>query len=747
MEGTIIGRYRLIRKLGAGGMAEVFVAKHELMDCYAAVKLLLPEMSARDGIVKRFFQEAQAAACIEHPGIVHVFDVGYAPGGRAYLAMELLSGETLGRRLKRQQRLSLDETGVIIRQLAGVIGAAHQRGIIHRDLKPDNIFLVRDPEIQHGERVKVLDFGLAKLLESSVSTAGLTAQDVVFGTPGYMAPEQCRSSANVDARTDLYAIGCVFYACLCGRPPFGNGGLDVLMAHIGQSPVAPRWHATTIPPAIDALILRLLEKDPANRLPSCEALIAELDHANHDTTDARKGNGSKRSGEPVLNDDGMTIRDEFLPEDAFMLMEDPKSWARHGTASDRPRLPGLPPPPEFPTLRPMSETRPIRLQGRPATDEAERLGAQPALMLMALPPAMADESRSTEQCRTETAEDNSTSRGSMPTIGNGELEGYPRRNSGRRIWWSLAGVSLLSGLMAVWVLQIAKKQAAELVPAAHGPVIDGGQPIDSTPQGRASAASPEIEPNSAEINELIEQAENSVSEQAWDAALSTLREARQHSSMNKQLLVHVRELEQEVYVEQRSQSAVEQLRALRGRNQVAEIVETFKQIPNDSVYHADALALYEATRAEWHTEARQRAQQLSRLGDCKALAALVADAARLFPEVQGELEIQSTTCVKTSSHEARKPMIASERHALRMQILADAKKAYEANNIALASALCRDAWKMAAGDGNAAAFCGIVACKLKNAQAAERYYVHTSQPQHRGWIAQTCLKEGIDLQK
>jgi serine/threonine protein kinase len=638
MEGTIIGRYRLIRKLGAGGMAEVYLAKHELMDCYAAVKLLLPEMSVRDGIVKRFFQEAQAAACIEHPGIVHVFDVGYAPSGRAYLAMELLSGETLGRRLRRQQRLSLEETLVIIRQLAGVIGAAHQRGIIHRDLKPDNLFLVRDPELQHGERVKVLDFGLAKLLESSVPTAGLTAQDAVFGTPGYMAPEQCRSSANVDARADLYAIGCIFYACLCGKPPFGNGGLDVLMAHIGQSPVAPRRHATTIPPAVDALILRLLEKDPTRRLASCEALIGELDHALRDTTGARQGSGNRRSSEPLVNDDGLTIRDDFLPDDAFMLLEDHESLARQATAGDRPSLPGLPPPPQAPMLLPVSETRPLRLPGRPVTDGAERAKARPALMLMALPPAMADEPGSTEQRCIEPAEDNSPSRGSMPTMGNGELKGQPRRNSGRRILWSVAGLSLLGGLMAAWVFQVASEEQA-----------------------------------------------------------AGLRQARQHGSLTEKLLVRVRELEQEAHAERRSQSV-------------------------------------------------ERARQLSRLGDCEALAALIADAARLFPEVQRELEMQSAACVKATSHEAKASMSTGERNALKAQTFADAQKAYEANNITLASTLCRDAWKVAAGDESVAAFCAIVACKLKNAQAAERYYVHVSRPQRRGRIAETCQREGISVQ-
>jgi serine/threonine protein kinase len=698
MEGTIIGRYRLIRKLGAGGMAEVYLAKHELMDCYAAVKLLLPEMSVRDGIVKRFFQEAQAAACIEHPGIVHVFDVGYAANGRAYLAMELLSGETLGRRLKRQQRLSLDETLVIIRQLAGVIGAAHQRGIIHRDLKPDNVFLVRDPEIQHGERVKVLDFGLAKLLESSVPTAGLTAQDAVFGTPGYMAPEQCRSSANVDARADLYAIGCVFYACLCGRPPFGNGGLDVLMAHIGQSPVAPRWHATTIPPAVDALILRLLEKDPTRRLASCEALIAELDHALRDATDARHGNGSRRSSEPLVNDDGVTIRDDFLPEDAFMLLEDHESLARHRTACGRPGLPGLPPPPEPPMPLPLSETRHMRPLGRPATDRAERFEARPALMLTALPVAIMDESGRAEQRPIEATEDNSPSRGSMPTMGNGELGGHLRRSNGRRILWSLAGVGLVGGLMAAWVSQAEKttKQAVEPGPAVSGSAIDGGLPVDATLQERAAVASPEVA--------------------------------------------------QQAHAKQRSQPIVEQLRDGGGWKQVAQIVEILKQI-SASMHHVDALTRDEASRIEWHTMARERAQELLHLGDCDALAALVEDAARQFPEVHDDLTAQSAACTKTSSDKAKPSIGAGKRKALKMQIFADAQKAYEADNIVLASALCRDAWKVADGDENVAAFCGIVACKLKSARIAKRYYVHAAQMQHRGWIAQTCLREGIDVQE
>lgn len=279
MEGLVIGGFRITRKLGAGGMADVYEARHEHMNHFAAVKLLRPEMSTMATMVQRFFQEAQAAASIKHPGIVHVYDVGYTDSGRAYLLMELLHGQTLHDRIKDRKRLSLEATIRIIRQLAGVMSAVHQRGIIHRDLKPDNILLVQDPERDGEERVKVVDFGLAKLLAVAAPIVDPTAHGAVFGTPAYMAPEQCRDSGDVDPRADLYSIGCIFYRCLCGRAPFGTGGLDVLMAQVSRTPVPPRRYAPGIPFAIEELILRLLAKDRDLRPPSCEAFIAQLDLA------------------------------------------------------------------------------------------------------------------------------------------------------------------------------------------------------------------------------------------------------------------------------------------------------------------------------------------------------------------------------------------------------------------------------------------------------------------------------------
>ena len=277
MEQGRYGRYQLQEKIASGGMGEVYAATHERMPRQAAIKILLPALSDNPAVVRRFFHEAQAAARIRHPGIVEVFDFGYTDDGRAYLVMEMLRGETLGQRLDHTPVLPLDQSVRIIRQLAGAIGAAHAEGIVHRDLKPDNIFLVPDPEVQDGERVKVLDFGLAKLAMYA-GTSMATLSGSVFGTPAYMAPEQCTDSAAVDHRADLYSIGCIFYRCLCGRTPFGSG-VDALVAHLGAPVIAPSEHAPDIARHIEAVILALLRKQPGQRTASCQALIDALDRS------------------------------------------------------------------------------------------------------------------------------------------------------------------------------------------------------------------------------------------------------------------------------------------------------------------------------------------------------------------------------------------------------------------------------------------------------------------------------------
>jgi serine/threonine-protein kinase len=271
MIGTTVGQYRITGELGRGGMGCVYAATHALIGRPAAVKVLLPELSQNQEMVTRFFNEARAATTIRHPGIVEVYDFGFHVDGSAYIVMELLGGESLAARLSRGRMASHGALG-LIRQVAGALAAAHAKGIVHRDLKPDNVFLVPDPDVPGGERIKLLDFGIAKLAGESGLTHK-TRTGAVMGTPTYMAPEQCRGVA-VDHRADLYSLGCILFELCTGRPPFvGEGVGDVLAAHIHVPPPSVRSMAPDVPHEFEVLVQRMLVKDPTQRLQSAEALI------------------------------------------------------------------------------------------------------------------------------------------------------------------------------------------------------------------------------------------------------------------------------------------------------------------------------------------------------------------------------------------------------------------------------------------------------------------------------------------
>lgn len=694
MEELVIGRYRVTRKLGTGGMAEVYAAKHELMNRDAAIKLLLPEMSARDDIVRRFFQEAQAAARIEHPGIVQVFDVGYTAEGRAYLVMEMLAGEPLGRRLQRHGSLSLEATLVLIRQLAGVIEAAHQRGIIHRDLKPDNLFLVPDPEMPRGERVKVLDFGLAKLLEPSLPPMEQTAQGAVFGTPSFMSPEQCQSAANVDGRTDLYSIGCIFHACLCGQPPFRGNGLAVLMAHVGQAPVPLRRYLPGLPPEIEVLVLRLLEKDPARRPPSCAALIAEIDHAVAiagialDPTKLRAG---------CAVSDAVTIREDPDVRRTLAIMTRgpsalPRTGVRAGSflaaptpVADSPGAPGY-----RPDLTPYP---------RAASEHDGRCAGRP----------------------------------SSPTIDNGELGAAPAREGSRKLWW-LAGAGLLGGLMAAGVIVGPDEEAA------------GGEPIVlSTEEPRPEIAAaegtlPELAAArpEAELDHLLAQAERAVSQRAWDDALAALRTARAHEGMDATRLDRVRDLALEVRTGQRHQAALERLRAAGSARGLEKIADAYAEIPADSPYHAEARALFEAAREAWLAERRQRAQRLLQRGECDALAGVAARVSRHAAEAAAEFEAQHAGCVSAPD--------PAESGPSRATVLARVRAAQASGSTAQALAQCIDAWQIVARDRQLVVECGVTSCKARNRQAARWHHQRATRPHDQDEIARTCRDQGVALE-
>ncbi len=280
MIGQVIGSYRIVRPLGEGGMGVVYLAEHALLGRRAAIKVLLPQLSTRQDIVTRFFNEARAATAIADAGIVQIFDFGFHTDGSAFIVMELLEGEPLDQRLRRHQRLAPLEALRIARQLASSLGAAHAKGIIHRDLKPENVYLVPDGEVAGGERAKILDFGIAKLTHVGTDPdPSRTQTGAIMGTPLYMSPEQCRGAGDIDHRSDIYALGCVLYHLLVGRPPFVSDGAGELIAlHLREMPMPPSAYVPALQ-GLDALVLTCLAKAPANRYATMGELALALEQA------------------------------------------------------------------------------------------------------------------------------------------------------------------------------------------------------------------------------------------------------------------------------------------------------------------------------------------------------------------------------------------------------------------------------------------------------------------------------------
>ena len=274
--GEVLGSYRLTSELASGGMGTVYRAQHELLGREAAIKLLRPELSSNDVLVQRFFNEAKAATAIRHPGIIEVYDFGYTEDGRAYLVMEFLDGEPLGTRIQRRGRLTEVEAASIARGIASALKAAHAKGIIHRDLKPDNVFLVPDPD-GTGDRVKVLDFGVAKLADPAPSNVRHTQTGALMGTPLYMAPEQARAAGTIDGRADLYSLGCIIYEMLVGKPPFvADGAGEIIAMQLFGQVQPPAERLASLTPAMNAIVMQLLEKEPHDRFQNAAAVQQAL---------------------------------------------------------------------------------------------------------------------------------------------------------------------------------------------------------------------------------------------------------------------------------------------------------------------------------------------------------------------------------------------------------------------------------------------------------------------------------------
>jgi len=272
---VLAGKYRIDEKIDEGGMGCVYRATHVLMEKTVAVKVLHPALAADDKIVARFTREAKAASRISHPHAISVTDFGESENGVVYMVMEYLRGRTLKDVIRSEGPMPLARAAEIVRQVAGALEAAHAEGVIHRDLKSDNIML---EEASGGDWAKVLDFGIAKIQQDvDVTDPGLTAPNIIIGTPQYMSPEQCSQAARIDARSDVYSFGVILFEMLAGHVPFaGDSPTATMMKHIQEPPPSMLDERKDLPASVAKIVEHALAKRPEDRFQSAEEMADAL---------------------------------------------------------------------------------------------------------------------------------------------------------------------------------------------------------------------------------------------------------------------------------------------------------------------------------------------------------------------------------------------------------------------------------------------------------------------------------------
>jgi serine/threonine-protein kinase len=271
--GRILGdRYRVLSRLGEGGMGTVYLCEHAVLSRRYAVKVLRPNLTDPE-LAERFRNEAIAASRIGGDNVVDVLDFGAEDDGALYYVMEALEGRSLGTLIAEEGPLEILRALELLEQICGALAAAHARGVVHRDVKPDNVFVVLRPD--GTEQVKVIDFGVSQVAPQD-GRERITRAGAIMGTPEYMAPEQA-SGDPVDHRADVYALGVLAYELLTGTLPIvALTPVATLVAHQTRTPEAPSRRRKTVPPEVDALVLRALAKRPEDRPPTMEAFAAEI---------------------------------------------------------------------------------------------------------------------------------------------------------------------------------------------------------------------------------------------------------------------------------------------------------------------------------------------------------------------------------------------------------------------------------------------------------------------------------------
>ena len=276
--GQSFGNFQIVRLLGEGGFGEVYEAENPFLQRRAAIKVLHTGMVQDPELVRRFLNEARAASAIRHPNIIEVFDAGVTPEGEPYILMEFLEGDSLQKILIDRGRIPLRTVQEITRQAGSALSAAHAAGIVHRDLKPENLFLIPDEAMPLGFRMKVLDFGIAKVKHRDDQNSTLKTQaGLLMGSPAYMSPEQCRDSSDVDLRSDIYSLAVMVYEMLAGVPPFASkSATEMLVMQITAEPPPLQQQLPDVPDYVEQTVMRALAKDRELRYASVDYFVGAL---------------------------------------------------------------------------------------------------------------------------------------------------------------------------------------------------------------------------------------------------------------------------------------------------------------------------------------------------------------------------------------------------------------------------------------------------------------------------------------